>query len=146
MAMPASCPVLEFVDDQSDSIVTDLAYDYHGRRLASVSADGVIRIRDLDDNGVWCVEEGCEIKLAHQVMRTPRRPVVRTNTLDFTAPKRVVVVALGEFESGYILTKTIIHTTHYFFPHTWAIGTCACFPADGIGPAPTPTPPPSGTG
>ncbi|CBJ32304.1 conserved unknown protein [Ectocarpus siliculosus] len=66
MAMPASCPVLEFVDDQSDSIVTDLAYDYHGRRLASVSADGVIRIRDLDDNGVWCVEEGCEIKPAHQ--------------------------------------------------------------------------------
>ncbi|CAN0083505.1 unnamed protein product [Ectocarpus fasciculatus] len=66
MAMPGSCPVLEFVDDQSDSIVTDLAYDYHGRRLASVSADGVIRIRDLDDNGIWCVEEGCEIKLAHQ--------------------------------------------------------------------------------
>lgn len=109
MAMPVSCPVLEFVDDQSDSIVTDLAYDYHGRRLASVSADGVIRIRDLDDNGVWCVEEGCEIKLAHQVMRRPDA-VVRTHTLGFAAPKRVVVVAHRELESGY-WTKIIIHAT-----------------------------------
>ncbi|CAN0364353.1 unnamed protein product, partial [Hapterophycus canaliculatus] len=65
MAMNASSPVLKFVGTQSDSIVTDMAYDHHGRRLASVTADGGIRIYDLDDNGVWCMEEGCEIKVAH---------------------------------------------------------------------------------
>lgn len=65
--MASASPVLKFVGTQSDSIVTDVAYDHHGRRLASVTADGAIRIYDLDDNGVWCMEEGCEIKLAHLV-------------------------------------------------------------------------------
>lgn len=71
MAMLSSSPVLKFVDEKGfdEKIVTDIAYDYHGRRLATVSADAVIRIRDLDDNGMWCVEDGCEIKSAHQVRR-----------------------------------------------------------------------------
>lgn len=70
VAMLSSSPVLKFVDEKGfdeKSPVTDVAYDYHGRRLATVSADAVIRIRDLDDNGAWCVEDGCEIKSAHQV-------------------------------------------------------------------------------
>lgn len=69
MAMLSPSPVLKFVDEKGfdEKIITDIAYDYHGRRLATVSADAVIRIRDLDDNGVWCVEDGCEIKSAHQV-------------------------------------------------------------------------------
>lgn len=71
MAMLSSSPVLKFVDEKGfdEKIITDIAYDYHGRRLATVSADAVIRIRDLDDTGVWCVEDGCEIKSAHQVRR-----------------------------------------------------------------------------
>lgn len=69
--MASSSPVLKFIDEKGfdEKIITDIAYDYHGRRLATVSADAVIRIRDLDNNGVWCVEDGCEIKSAHQVRR-----------------------------------------------------------------------------
>eukprot|EP00903_Cladosiphon_okamuranus_P007998 g7717.t1 len=68
MAMLSSSPVLKFIDEKGfdERIVTDIAYDYCGRRLATVSADAVIKIRDLDDAGVWCVEDGCEIKSAHQ--------------------------------------------------------------------------------
>lgn len=67
--MAGSSPVLKLVDEQGDNIITDFSYDHYGRRLASVSADAVIRIRDLDDNGQWCVENGCEIKTAHSVRR-----------------------------------------------------------------------------
>lgn len=50
------------------SAVTALAYDTFGKRLACASLDTTVRIRDLDENGQWRMEDGCEIRPAHAGM------------------------------------------------------------------------------
>ena len=54
-------------EEPRDDYITCVRYDYFGRRVATVSADAVLRIRDIDENGMWSVQDGCEIKNTHAV-------------------------------------------------------------------------------
>lgn len=65
-ALPAT-PSLTLFEEPRDDYITDMRYDYFGRRLATTSADGVVRVRDVDENGRWCVQEGCELRVVHAV-------------------------------------------------------------------------------
>lgn len=69
MSMPPATPTLKLVGEPGSDFITDMRYDYYGRRLATTSAEGVVRIRDMDENGEWCLQEGCELKATHAVRR-----------------------------------------------------------------------------
>lgn len=59
--------IATLVEEPRDDYITCVRYDYFGRRVATVSADAVLRVRDIDDNGMWSVQDGCEIKNTHAV-------------------------------------------------------------------------------
>ena len=75
MSAPQASPVLTLLGDQGADFITDIQYDYYGRRLATTSADGVVRVRDIGENGEWSVQEGCELKVTHAVSRCRRRSI-----------------------------------------------------------------------
>jgi len=45
--------------------VNDIKFDFYGRRIATCSADMTIKVWDLDENGDWNFEPGCEWKAHH---------------------------------------------------------------------------------
>lgn len=60
-------PGLALYEELHSEYITCVRFDNTGRRMATSSADGVVRIRDLDDSGLWHVKEGCELKATHLV-------------------------------------------------------------------------------
>lgn len=59
--------IATLAEEPRDDYITCVRYDYFGRRVATVSADAVLRVRDIDDNGMWSVQDGCEIRNTHTV-------------------------------------------------------------------------------
>lgn len=100
--------------DARVSTVTDLAYDSFGKRLASVSSDATIRIRDLDDRGEWKVEDRCEIRGAHKVkwacLSLQDTELTRRALLVFVTKMSIVLTLNGGPKA--LLTRL---TTH----HSW---------------------------
>lgn len=75
MSAQQASPVLTLLGDPGADFITDMQYDYYGRRLATTSADGVVRVRDVGENGEWSVQEGCELKVTHAVSCPCRRHI-----------------------------------------------------------------------
>ena len=75
MSAAQASPILTLLGDPGADFITDMQYDYYGRRLATTSADGVVRVRDVAENGEWSVQEGCELKVTHAVSRCRCRSI-----------------------------------------------------------------------
>lgn len=75
MSAAQASPILTLLGEPGADFITDMQYDYYGRRLATTSADGIVRVRDIGEDGEWSVQEGCELKVAHMVSRCRRRSI-----------------------------------------------------------------------
>lgn len=77
LPLPLSTPTLSSFEEPIDDYITDIKYDFYGRRTVTTWAHGLVRIRDIDESGKWVVSEGCELKATHAVSSATSSPAAR---------------------------------------------------------------------
>lgn len=72
-SLAVATPTLSSIEEPLDDYITDIKYDFYGRRTVTAWAHGLMRVRDIDETGNWVVSQGCELKPKHDVSPKQRR-------------------------------------------------------------------------